>query len=56
MDVGKETEHYAAYINAPRDMFRDDTTERALFEQDTARARASMERAWLEAKPTEEQL
>jgi hypothetical protein len=48
-DIGVATEAYAAYLNAPRGML--DTEEQVLFDEDMARARAAMERAWLEATP-----
>jgi len=48
-DVGAATEAYAAYVNAPRGALNSD--EQQLFDQDLVRARAAMERAWLEAKP-----
>jgi hypothetical protein len=48
-DVGAETEAYAAYLNAPRGIL--DGDEQVLFDQDLRKARATMERAWLEAKP-----
>jgi hypothetical protein len=48
-DVGAATEAYAAYLNAPRGVLDDE--EQELFDEDLARARAAMERAWLEAKP-----
>jgi hypothetical protein len=48
-DVGAETEAYAAYLNAPRGILNSD--EQVLFDQDLLKARAAMERAWLEAKP-----
>ncbi len=51
-DVGAETEAYAAYLNAPRNVL--DHDEQALFDQDLLKARAAMERAWLEAKPVRE--
>jgi hypothetical protein len=51
-DVGAATEAYAAYVNAPRQVL--DTDEQVLFDQDLMRARAAMERAWLEAKPVRE--
>jgi hypothetical protein len=51
-DVGAATEAYAAYINAPRGALASD--EQQLFDQDLARARAVMERAWLEATPVRE--
>jgi hypothetical protein len=51
-DVGAATEAYAAYVNAPRGIF--DAEQQELFDQDLVRARAAMERAWLEAKPVRE--
>lgn len=48
-DVGAETEAYAAMLNAPRNRFDADQLE--LLDEDTEKARAAMERAWLEAKP-----
>jgi hypothetical protein len=48
-DVGAETEAYAAYLNAPRGLL--DSDEQLLFDQDLLKARAAMERAWLESKP-----
>jgi hypothetical protein len=48
-DVGLATEAYAAYLNAPRGVL--DSEEQQLFDEDLAKARAAMERAWLEAKP-----
>jgi len=48
-DVGAATVAYAAYVNAPRGAL--DSEEQQLFDQDLVRARAAMERAWLEAKP-----
>ena len=48
-DVGVATEAYAAYLNAPRGVL--DREEQVLFDQDMARARAAMERAWLESTP-----
>jgi hypothetical protein len=51
-DVGAETEAYAAYLNAPRNVL--DHDEQTLFDQDLLKARAAMERAWLEAKPVRE--
>lgn len=48
-DPSATTEAFAAYLNAPRD--RLDGDERELLEQDTATARAAMERAWLERQP-----
>jgi hypothetical protein len=51
-DVGLATEAYAAYLNAPRGILDDE--EQLLFDQDMARARAAMERAWLETTPVAE--
>ena len=51
-DVGAATEAYADYVNAPRGVL--DSEEQRLFDQDLVRARAAMERAWLEAKPVRE--
>ncbi len=51
-DVGAATEAYAAYVNALRGALARD--EQQLFDQDLVRARAAMERAWLEAKPVRE--
>jgi hypothetical protein len=48
-DVGAEIEAYAAYLNAPRGVL--DSDEQVLFDQELLKARAAMERAWLEAKP-----
>ena len=48
--VMEETIAYAAYLNAPRGHL--DASEQALLEEDTMKARAAMERAWLDAKPT----
>ena len=48
-DVGVATEAYAAYLNAPRGVL--DIEEQVLFDEDLARARAAMERAWLESTP-----
>lgn len=53
MDIARETEAYAAYLNAPRGVLRHE--EQELLDEDTAKARAAMERAWLEAKPTTEE-
>jgi len=47
--LAAETVAYAAYVNAPRGVLGCD--EQQLFDEDLARARAAMERAWLEAKP-----
>ena len=51
-DVGGAVEAYAAYLNAPRGIL--DHDEQMLFDQDLVKARAAMERAWLEAKPVRE--
>ena len=48
-DVGGAVEAYAAYLNAPRGIL--DHEEQRLFDEDMARARAAMERAWLETTP-----
>lgn len=48
-DVSGAVEAYAAYLNAPRGFL--DTEEQLLFDEDLAKARAAMERAWLEATP-----
>jgi hypothetical protein len=50
-DVSLAVEAYAAYLNAPRGFLSSD--EQALFDEDLARARAAMERAWLEATPVQ---
>ena len=47
--VAATVEAYAAYLNTPRGIF--DAEEQRLFEEDLAKARAAMERAWLEAMP-----
>jgi hypothetical protein len=47
--LAAETSAYAAYVNAPRGVL--DGDEQQLLDEDLARARAAMERAWLEAKP-----
>jgi hypothetical protein len=51
-DLSGAVEAYAAYLNAPRGVLPSD--EQELFDQDLARARAAMERAWLEATPVRE--
>jgi hypothetical protein len=51
-DLAGATEAYAAYLNAPRGVL--DSEEQVLFDEDLARARAAMERAWLEATPIQE--
>jgi hypothetical protein len=48
-EVAVATEAYAAYLNAPRGVL--DSEEQMLFDEDMARARAAMERAWLESTP-----
>jgi hypothetical protein len=48
-DLSGTVEAYAAYLNAPRGFL--DSEEQLLFDQDLAKARAAMERAWLEATP-----
>lgn len=48
-DVSGAVEAYAAYLNAPRGIL--DNEEQLLFDQDLAKARAAMERAWLESTP-----
>jgi hypothetical protein len=50
-DLSLATEAYAAYLNAPRGLL--DTEEQMLFDEDLARARAAMERAWLESTPVQ---
>jgi hypothetical protein len=51
-DIGGAVEAYAAYLNAPRGIL--DREEQVLFDEDLARARAAMERAWLETTPVRE--
>jgi hypothetical protein len=51
-DVSGAVEAYAAYLNAPRGILSSE--QQALFDEDMARARAAMERAWLEANPVRE--
>jgi hypothetical protein len=53
-DVGGAVEAYAAYLNAPRGIL--DREEQLLFDEDMARARAAMERAWLESTPIIQEL
>jgi len=53
-DVGGAVEAYAAYLNAPRGIL--DHEEQLLFDEDMARARAAMERAWLESTPIIQEL
>lgn len=52
MSVADETVAYAAYLNAPRGVLDDD--EQRLLDEDTRKARAAMETAWLEHTPTQE--
>jgi len=51
-DVSWAVEAYAAYLNAPRGIL--DSEQQLLFDEDMARARAAMERAWLESTPVRE--
>jgi hypothetical protein len=51
-DLSGAIEAYAVYLNAPRGFLSSD--QQALFDEDMARARAAMERAWLEATPVRE--
>jgi hypothetical protein len=53
-DVSGAVEAYAAYLNAPRGIL--DREEQLLFDEDMARARAAMERAWLESTPIIQEL
>ena len=53
-DVSGAVEAYAAYLNAPRGFL--DSEEQLLFDQDLAKARAAMERAWLEATAVRDDL
>ena len=48
-DISGAVEAYAAYLNAPRGIL--DSEQQSLFDEDMARARAAMERAWLESTP-----
>lgn len=48
MNHAEATRIYAGYLNAPRKFFSHDNEEQALFDQDLARARAVMEKAWLD--------
>jgi hypothetical protein len=50
-DVARAVEAYAAYLNALRGIL--DHEEQLLFDEDMARARAAMERAWLESTPVQ---
>ncbi len=49
MTLAQETEAFAAYLNAPRGVLGHE--EQLLLDEDLGKARAAMERAWLEAKP-----
>jgi hypothetical protein len=51
-DISGAIEAYAAYLNAPRGILSSE--EQELFDEDMARARAAMERAWLEATPVKQ--
>jgi hypothetical protein len=55
MSHADETIYYALYLNANRShgLF-DDVDETSYFEQDFAKAKAAMEREWLEEKPVTE--
>ncbi len=44
--LAAETAAYAAYLNTPRGVL--DGDQQQLFDEDLARARVAMERAWLE--------
>jgi hypothetical protein len=47
--VAAATEAYAAYLNTPHGIL--DPDEQRLFDEDLAKARAAMERAWLATMP-----
>jgi hypothetical protein len=49
VDLAAATEAYAAYLNAPRGVL--DDAQQEMFDEDLAKARAAVERAWLQAKP-----
>lgn len=52
MSLSDEIEAYAAYLNASfTDRYEDDL-DRQHFAEDMGKAKAAMERMWLEAKPT----
>ena len=51
-DVSGAVEAYAADLNAPRGCL--DREQQLLFDEDMARARAAMERVWLESAPVRE--
>jgi len=52
LDHGREAEAFAAYLNASMGRPFDDPDEQRFFDQDLIKAKAQMERAWLESKPT----
>lgn len=52
MALSDDIQAYADYLNAPRGVLPADQDE--LLEEDTIKARAAMEHAWLEAKPVRE--
>jgi hypothetical protein len=52
VSLADEITAYAQYLNAPRD--RLPAGELALFVEDLAKARAAVEREWLELKPVRE--
>ena len=47
--LAAETAAYAAYLNTPRGVL--DGDQQLLLDEDLERARAAMERAWLEGTP-----
>jgi dienelactone hydrolase len=53
LDHGEEAAAYAAYLFASQGRPFDDPDEQQAFDQDLIKARAQMERAWLENKPTQ---
>lgn len=54
LNVAAEIEAYAAYLNARHAARRHlDEDELVEFEADALKAKAQMERAWLENKPTQ---
>lgn len=53
LNVATEIQAYAAYLFASQGRAFDDPDEQALFDQDLVKARAQMERAWLESHPTQ---
>lgn len=52
-DIAEETAAYAAYLFASQGRPFDDPDEQDQFDEDLAKAKAAMERAWLENKPTQ---